>query len=54
MSATKEEDAAVVAQQQRDESKLKVIMQEDPEMSRLYREAYGDIKAEKEHDYNES
>ena len=29
-------------------------MQEDPEMSRLYREAYGDIKAEKEHDYNES
>lgn len=23
-------------------------------MSRLYREAYGDIKAEKEHDYNES
>jgi len=31
-----------------------VIMQEDPEMSRLYREAYGDIKAEKEHDYNEA
>lgn len=29
-------------------------MQEDPEMSRLYREAYGDIKAEKEHDINES
>ena len=23
-------------------------------MARLYREAYGDIKAEKEHDYNES
>lgn len=29
-------------------------MNEDPDMSRLYREAYGDIKAEKEHDYNES
>jgi hypothetical protein len=29
-------------------------MSEDPEMARLYREAYGDIKAEKEHDYNEA
>jgi hypothetical protein len=29
-------------------------MNEDTEMSRLYREAYGDIKADKEHDYNES
>jgi hypothetical protein len=29
-------------------------MNEDPDMSRLYREAYGDIKAEKEFDYNES
>ena len=54
VSSKGEEDAAVVAQQQRDEAKLKVIMQEDPEMARLYREAYGDIKAEKEHDYNES
>jgi len=29
-------------------------MNEDAEMSNLYREAYGDIKADKEHDYNES
>ena len=31
-----------------------MIMNEDTEMSRLYREAYGDIKADKEHDYDES
>ena len=54
IAAGKDEDAAVVVQQQKDETKLKVIMQEDPEMARLYREAYGDIKAEKEHDYNEA
>ena len=38
----------------RDEAKLKLIMNEDPEMSRLYREAYGDIKADKESDYDEA
>lgn len=31
-----------------------MIMNEDSDMARLYREAYGDIKADKEHDYNES
>ncbi len=40
--------------QDKDEAKLKVIMNEDSDMARLYREAYGDIKADKEHDYNES
>lgn len=34
----------------RDEAKLKVLMDEDPDMARLYREAYGDIKLEKEAD----
>lgn len=29
-------------------------MNEDADMARLYREAYGDVKAEKEFDYNES
>jgi hypothetical protein len=29
-------------------------MQDDADMARLYKEAYGDIKAEKEHDYNEA
>jgi hypothetical protein len=38
----------------KEESKLNVIMQDDPEMARLYKEAYGDIKAEKEHDFNEA
>jgi|LauGreDrversion4_2_1035121.scaffolds.fasta_scaffold88194_1 hypothetical protein len=38
----------------KDEAKLKVIMDEDPEMAKLYREAYGDIKADKEADYNEA
>jgi hypothetical protein len=40
--------------QDKDEAKLNVIMNEDSDMARLYREAYGDIKADKEHDYNES
>ena len=39
---------------EKDEAKLRLIMNEDSEMSRLYREAYGDIKADKEHDYDES
>jgi len=30
------------------------VTQEDPEMARLYREAYGDIKNDKEFDYNEA
>lgn len=38
----------------KDEAKLKVVMDEDADFSRLYREAYGDIKADKEHDYNEA
>ena len=29
-------------------------MDEDTEMARLYREVYGDVKAEKEAEYNES
>lgn len=29
-------------------------MSEDGDMARLYQEAYGDVKADKEHDYNES
>lgn len=48
-----ESKAAATIQQlsgDRDEAKLKVIMDEDPEMARLYREAYGDIKADKEAD----
>ena len=52
-----EQRSAAQAQSQgldKDEAKLRVIMNEDTEMSRLYREAYGDIKADKEHDYNES
>ena len=31
-----------------------MIMDEDTEMARLYREVYGDVKAEKEAEYNES
>lgn len=46
--------SAASTNQDKDEAKLRVIMNEDPDMSRLYREAYGDIKAEKEFDYNES
>lgn len=49
--------AAQVATQQgldKDEAKLKVILDEDQDMSKLYREAYGDIKAEKEAEYNEA
>ena len=38
----------------KDEAKLKVILDEDQDMSKLYREAYGDIKAEKEAEYNEA
>jgi hypothetical protein len=38
----------------KDEAKLRVIMSEDDDMARLYQEAYGDVKADKEHDYNES
>ena len=52
-----EQRSAAQAQSQgldKDEAKLRVIMNEDTEMSRLYREAYGDIKADKEHDYDES
>ena len=36
------------------EAKLNVIMDEDPDMARLYREAYGDVKADKESEYNEA
>lgn len=39
---------------EKDEAKLGLIMNEDPDMARLYREAYGDVKADKEHDYNEA
>jgi hypothetical protein len=38
----------------KDEAKLKVLMDEDAEFSRLYREAYGDIKADKGYDYDEA
>lgn len=38
----------------KDEAKLNVIMNEDPEMAQLYRDAYSDIKADKEFDYNEA
>ena len=30
------------------------MTQEDAEMARLYREAYGDIKKDKEYDYDEA
>lgn len=52
-----EQRSAAQAQGQgieKDEAKLRLIMNEDTDMSRLYREAYGDIKADKEHDYDES
>lgn len=38
----------------KDEAKLKIIMNEDPEMAELYRDAYQSIKNEKEYDYNEA
>jgi hypothetical protein len=38
----------------RDEAKLRVILDEDADMGRLYQEAYGDVKADKEADYNEA
>jgi hypothetical protein len=48
--------AAVVAADgtDKDEAKLKVILNDDPEMSKLYRETYSDVKADKENDYDES
>ena len=33
---------------------MKVIVDEDADMARLYRESYGDVKADKEKDYTES
>jgi hypothetical protein len=38
----------------KDEAKLNLITKEDPEMARLYREAYGDIKKDKMTDYDEA
>jgi hypothetical protein len=38
----------------KDEAKLKLVTSEDAEMARLYREAYGDIKKDKEFDYDEA
>ena len=49
-----EQKALAKSPSDKDEAKLKVIMDEDPEMAKLYREAYGDIKADKEADYNEA
>jgi hypothetical protein len=46
--------AAAKTPADKDEAKLKLIMDEDAEMAKLYREAYGDIKADKEADYNEA
>lgn len=46
--------AAATPDLNKDEAKLKVIMDEDADMSRLYREAYGDIRADKEADYDEA
>jgi hypothetical protein len=37
-----------------EEAKLKVVTSEDADLARLYREAYGDIKADKEQDYDEA
>lgn len=45
---------AAQTQSNREEAKLNVIMDEDPDMARLYREAYGDVKADKESEYNEA
>jgi len=53
-AAAQTQGASAATPQQKDEAKLNVIMNEDTDMARLYREAYGDIKADKEHDYNES
>lgn len=46
--------AAAVADLPKDEAKLRVIMDQDSEMARLYREAYGDIQREKEADETEA
>ena len=42
------------AAQDRDETKLRLIMNTDPDMSALYQEAYGQIKDEKEREHNEA
>lgn len=38
----------------KDEVKLNLILNEDPEMAEMYRDTYNEIKAEKEFDYNEA
>ena len=38
----------------KNEAKLNIIINQDPKMAELYKDIYGEIKSDKEYDYNEA